>query len=81
MEMKLSSIISPTFEALIPEQLEENEFDILHIRLDDLSRLVRLPLHHRDPFDRLIIAQAKIRNIPIITSDSIFNSYDARIIW
>ena len=50
--------LSKPFETLIPEQLEENEFDVLHIRLDDLSQLVQLPLHHRDPFDRLIVAQS-----------------------
>lgn len=72
--------LSKPFEALIPKQLEENEFDVLHIRLDDLSQLVQMPLHHRDPFDRLIIAQAKIRDIPIITNDPMFDRYKVKII-
>ena len=72
--------LSKPFEALIPEQLEENEFDVLHIRLDDLSQFVQMPLHHRDPFDRLIIAQAKIRDIPIITNDPMFDRYKVKII-
>ena len=40
-----------------------------------------LPYHHRDPFDRMLIAQSQIEQIPIITADSLFNQYDVKIIW
>ena len=40
-----------------------------------------LPLHHRDPFDRLIIATALSKQIPIITSDRMIPSYDVEVIW
>lgn len=45
-------------------------------------RVVRdLPLHHRDPFDRLIIAQAKYLHLPIVSSDGQFDSYAVKRIW
>ena len=40
-----------------------------------------LPLHHRDPFDRLLIAQAITENIPILTGDKKFKLYDVKVIW
>lgn len=40
-----------------------------------------LPLHHKDPFDRMIIAQSQIEKYPILTSDLTFKKYDAKIIW
>ena len=46
------------FDPLIPEKLKENEIEILHAELAHLSELIKLPFHHRDPFDRLIIAQS-----------------------
>lgn len=72
--------LSKPFESFIPEQLEENEIEILHIRLDDLSQLFRFPFHHRDPFDRLIIAQAIIRGMPVVTSDDIFSEYEVKLL-
>ena len=43
--------------------------------------IIKLPPYHRDPFDRMIIAQAKIENISVLTPDSIFKKYKARVIW
>jgi PIN domain nuclease of toxin-antitoxin system len=40
-----------------------------------------LPLHHRDPFDRLLIAQAQIEHLPILTADDQFLRYDVEVIW
>jgi len=44
-------------------------------------QVASLPLHHGDPFDRLLIAQAQIENIPIMTADDQFQPYDVEIIW
>lgn len=68
------------FDQLIPEQLEINEIDVLPIELSHLSRIINLPLHHRDPFDRLIIAQSIVENLPIITSDAKFQQYSVQVI-
>jgi PIN domain nuclease of toxin-antitoxin system len=69
------------FEELIPEQLILNRIDVLPIGLDDLSEVVKLPFHHRDPFDRLIIAQAVRKGLPIVGKDGTFAFYPVQLIW
>ncbi len=73
--------LSKSFDLLIPEKIEENEIEILQIGLPHLSEMMKLPLHHRDPFDRLIIAQGIAEKIPVISCDDAFNSYGVDIIW
>jgi PIN domain nuclease of toxin-antitoxin system len=51
------------------------------IRVQDLSLLVQLPFHHRDPFDRLIAAQSLARSLPLISVDSIFDGYQVQRVW
>ena len=60
--------------------LEENEFFILDYNYVHLKRLLTLPFHHGDPFDRLIIAQALVDDITIITHDKWFADYPVRLI-
>lgn len=69
------------FDRFIPEKLEENEIEILHVRLAHLSEMIKLPFHHRDPFDRLIIAQSVSENLPVIACDGIFREYPLDIMW
>lgn len=69
------------FDQLIPTQLEENVIGLLPITINHLSSLVTLKFYHRDPFDRLIIAQAKTESMPIITGDAAFTNYPVDIIW
>jgi PIN domain nuclease of toxin-antitoxin system len=66
---------------LIPQQLEENDIAILSIEIGHLNKLIDLPFHHRDPFDRLIIAQALTEGIPVISSDAAFSPYAVKLIW
>lgn len=58
-----------------------NDFDILPIEPRHTSVLTSLPLHHRDPFDRLLIAQARIEAIPIVSMDAAFDAYGIRRLW
>jgi len=58
-----------------------NNIQILNINLSHIYRIEKLPLHHRDPFDRLIISQAIEEDIPIIGNDEIFDNYKAKRIW
>lgn len=44
-------------------------------------QLERMPLHHRDPFDRILIAQAQIEGLAVLTADPQFRSYDVKILW
>ena len=60
-----------------------NSFDaeLLDISLPHIYQTQQLPLHHRDPFDRLLIAQANIEQIPIVSSDEWFDQYEVQRIW
>lgn len=69
------------FEEVIPAQLSEERIAVLPIEIQHLAALRRLPFHHRDPFDRLIIAQATAEGIPVITQDAAFEHYDVEVIW
>ncbi len=55
--------------------------DLLPIRYEHILQLETLPSHHGDPFDRLLIAQAKSESIPILTSDAKIRLYDIPLIW
>ena len=63
------------------EQLQANDFSLLPISVFHAARVVDLPFHHRDPFDRLIIAQALVERIPMVSSDGIFDPYGVERIW
>ncbi len=62
-------------------KLAENRIERLPISMDHLLTLERLPMHHRDPFDRMLIAQSMEEDWPIITADPKFKQYPIRVIW
>ena len=62
-------------------KLAQNRIATLHITIDHLLALERLPMHHRDPFDRMLIAQSVEEDWPIITADPMFKQYPIRVIW
>lgn len=61
--------------------VQKTEFSILEISFEHAQTAGSLPGPHRDPFDRMLIAQSKLENIPLITSDSIFEEYHASVVW
>lgn len=69
------------FEVFIRQQLSLNDFNLLNINLDHITVVATLPLHHRDPFDRLLIAQAMVEKIPILSADSAFDAYPIQWLW
>ena len=58
-----------------------NDFSILPIEPKHTSLLTTLPLHHKDPFDRLLAAQAIAEGIPILSVDGRFDPYGVRRLW
>jgi PIN domain nuclease of toxin-antitoxin system len=52
----------------------------LPVRLDHATQVADLPDHHRDPFDRLLIAQAQVEGMPIVTADRSFGAYDVEVV-
>ena len=65
----------------ILQQLNENGFQILPVIFEDTLLLSSLPYHHRDPFDRIIIAQSLTNDLTIISKDIIFDIYKVKLIW
>jgi PIN domain nuclease of toxin-antitoxin system len=65
----------------VAELIENNGFQILPVTFQDTLILSGLPFHHRDPFDRMIIAQAITNNLNTITADKNFSDYPITIIW
>jgi PIN domain nuclease of toxin-antitoxin system len=63
------------------EQLATNSVQILPIMLDHVARLEELPPHHRDPFDRILIAQSLTEGWPIVSADPLLKDYPAPLIW
>ena len=61
--------------------LKAQQFAILPVRLEDLLRLELLPWLHRDPFDRLIVAQALEEGISLLTADGVMSHYPVQTIW
>lgn len=65
----------------IADFLTENDMSVLPIEFSHLQKLLKLPFHHRDPFDRLIIAQAIAERLTIISKDHLFDNYKVKVIW
>jgi PIN domain nuclease of toxin-antitoxin system len=60
---------------------EEEGFEELPISMEQAVRAGLLPLHHRDPFDRLLVAQAQALNAPILSADATLDQYDVKRLW
>jgi PIN domain nuclease of toxin-antitoxin system len=65
----------------IPEQLRVNRIEVLPIELRHTFEVARLPLHHRDPLDRLLIAQVLVEGLPIVSADTVFDHYPIQRLW
>ncbi|MGH6876217.1 MAG: type II toxin-antitoxin system VapC family toxin [Rhizomicrobium sp.] len=75
----LPRIAGQSSDALM-EALRESGFDLLSIELPHVLIAARLPLYHRDPFDRVMIAQAQQENLVVVTRDGMFARYGVRVI-
>jgi PIN domain nuclease of toxin-antitoxin system len=83
MEIKrqLGKLKIGTIAGLINTQEKANGLKVLPIELIHVFYLSRLPLHHKDPFDRLLIAQANAEEATLISADPILISYDVTVLW
>jgi len=76
-KLRLPSVI----ERFVPEQLAANGFYQLGIEFRHIARVAALSFHHRDPFDRLIAAQAVEEGLPVVSADPVFQKYGLKCIW
>ncbi len=72
---------SMPFMESIEQQLAVNRIDIVEITFDHIEVVASLPLHHRDPFDRLIIAQSMAEQIPVLSRDAFFDACAIARVW
>ena len=77
MKLTLNESVDALYRSLIIDQ----GFRMIGIELSDIDHLSMLPPHHRDPFDRMLIAQAVRGNFTLLTKDRIISSYGAPTLW
>lgn len=70
-----------SFAQFMERELASNSMTILPIEISHTSQLTTLPFHHRDPFDRLIIAQALAEELQVVSIDSKFDAYGVKRVW
>lgn len=63
------------------QQLQDNHFTVLPMQLSHTLHVYTLPLLHRDPFDRILIAQSQVETLPILTSDGLIAQYTVETLW
>jgi PIN domain nuclease of toxin-antitoxin system len=73
--------IGGPYQGCFPQHMLRNNFEWLKVTDSHFSSLAVLPFHHRDPFDRLLIAQATHDNVPIVSADAVFDAYPVRRLW
>jgi PIN domain nuclease of toxin-antitoxin system len=73
--------LSAPFDALIPQQLALNGIELLAVEVAHAALVSALPFHHRDPFDRLLVAQATVEGMPVVSVDTAFDLYGVKRLW
>jgi PIN domain nuclease of toxin-antitoxin system len=73
--------LSQPYEVFVAEAVDRNGFRILPIEPKHTATLIALPYHHRDPFDRLLIAQAIVEDVDIVSCDDAIDKYPVRRLW
>ncbi len=68
-------------EIFISEQMVINAIQGLPIQISHAVHVYNLPTHHRDPFDRMLVAQAQLEGLPILTNDPQISQYTVKVIW
>lgn len=68
-------------DRFVQEQLEVNGFRLLAVSLEHVGVVTALPFHHRDPFDRLLAAQALAEDVPLVSADPVFPRYGVTRVW
>jgi PIN domain nuclease of toxin-antitoxin system len=68
-------------ERYLPDRIRHHRFSLLPIDLPHAIRAGTLPRIHADPFDRMLVAQAQLEGLPILTADPAIAQYDVEVIW
>ena len=73
--------VSGDLDAYLSAQLRDNAIRVLPIYLSHAVRVADLPDHHQDPFDRLLVAQAEVEGVPLVSTDPEISRYQIEVVW
>jgi PIN domain nuclease of toxin-antitoxin system len=73
--------LPPDLQGFVAEQVRVNGIQVLPIEMMHVLHVHTLPDHHRDPFDRLLVAQSQLEKMPILTGDAQIGRYAVTVIW
>lgn len=73
--------LSLPYRPWLEKAIVDLQLTILPVTVEDAEHLIRLPKHHKDPFDRFLIAQALVEGVGIVCADTIFDRYGAIHLW
>lgn len=68
-------------EIFVPAELQANDIQQLEISFRHVARVARLPFHHRDPFDRILVCQAETEGLALLSADPVFDRYNVQRVW
>jgi PIN domain nuclease of toxin-antitoxin system len=71
----------PITDRIVRANLDHNNIHLLPINLTHIEQLAELPMHHRDPFDRMLIAQARTEGMTLVSADQSFAAYKVPVLW
>lgn len=73
--------LGKTVAELVRDDVQGNDIELLPVQVGHLVTLAGLPLHHRDPFDRLLIAQSRTEGAPLVSADAAVDAYGISRLW
>lgn len=73
--------LDPPLEQFVPTHMAANGFLQMEIEFRHVARVADLPFHHRDPFDRLLAAQAMVEDVTLVSGDPAFDDYGVKRLW
>lgn len=73
--------LAQPFEELIPRQIQVNGFGLLPLRIPHIAKVIALPFHHRDPFDRVLVGQCMAEDLSLVSADPAFDKYSICRRW
>lgn len=69
------------FEEFVQDFVAARDLEVLGVEVPHVVRVANLSWHHRDPFDRLLVAQAQVEALPLVTDDAMMGLYGVRVLW
>ena len=73
--------LAAPYQDFIQHAIDDNDFEVLPVEVRYTALVAAMPFHHKDPFDRLLIAQALAEDIPLVSNEALFDAYGVRRLW